>query len=184
MLFEDSIPNLGFLLGCIHLIVTFIVAIVTTYGSFRMFNVLTKDINVNSELNSNNSAVGILLAGILLASLFAMKPVIDPVVSTFYAFSLSGMTVTAFGEFAIYSLAYLIGTIIITLLTFWFTIAVFLKLTKAIDELAEIKKGNTAVAIVLAMAIVVMGCFLGEGINGFLDGVIPLPNLSRGDISP
>ena len=175
---------LGFVSGCVHLVISFALAIVATYGSFRIFDVITKDISVSDELNSNNSAVGILVAGVLLALSFAIKSVIEPVVSTFETFFFAEMTITAFGKFAVFSLAYLTGTIIVTLLTLWFTIAVFLKFTKKIDELAEIKKGNTAVAIVLAMAFVVMGWFLGGGINGFLEGLIPFPDLSSSDVTP
>ena len=128
--------------------------------------------------------MGILLAGVLLASLFAMKSVVDPIVSTFVILYGDGMTLTAFGKFAVFAIAYLAGTITVTLIAFWLAITSFISLTKNIDELAEIKKGNVAISIVLAMSIVVIGYFLGSAINGFLEGITPEIEISASNFPP
>jgi uncharacterized membrane protein YjfL (UPF0719 family) len=55
-------------------------------------------------------------------------------------------------------------------------------LTRRIDELAEIKNNNVAVAIILAVVLVIMGLFLADGINSFLNAVVPFPKLQEIEI--
>lgn len=167
---------IGLVVGGTHLVLSFVLAIASTYGSFRIFDFLTKDINENEELNANNIAVAVVLSGMLLSAAIVVKQVLSPAMSTFETFLYDGFSVAALAQFIGYFLGYLAGTLLITVIAIWLAIISFLKLTRGIDEFAEIKKGNIAVAVVLAVSIVIMGYFLADGIKALLDAVVPFPS--------
>jgi uncharacterized membrane protein YjfL (UPF0719 family) len=57
----------------------------------------------------------------------------------------------------------------------WF----FNRLTRGIDEMAEVKKGNVAPALVLGAVLIVMALMTSPGLQSVLDGLLPLPTLGR-----
>ncbi len=169
----------GITSGAVHLAIAFVLAIVATYGSFRIFDLLTRDIDESEELNNNNVAVGVMLAGMLLASAIVLKGVVSPAISTFQTYLYQGMTGIAWLKFLGFLVGYLAGSFAVTVSAIWIAITIFLRLTKNIDEFAEIKKGNVAVAIVLGTVIVIMGLFLGDGIQDLWEALVPFPPLSN-----
>lgn len=175
---------IGLISGGTHLVLSFVLALVSTYGSFRIFDFLTKDINENEELNANNVAVAVMLAGMLLSSAVVIKQVLTPMMATFESYLYAGLSVLSVTKFVGYFLAYIFGTLFITVIAIWVAISVFLKLTHGIDEFAEIKKGNVAVALVLAVAVLIMGYFLGDGIKALLDATVPFPVMQEMEFMP
>ena len=169
----------GVICGIVHLILSFILAIVATFGSFRIFDKLTKDIEEVEELKANNIAVSITLSGMLLASAFVLKAVITPAISTLQTYLYQGMTTVSWLKMTGFFLGYLAGALAITVGTIWLAMWSFMKLTRKIDEFAEIKNRNVAVAIVLATVIVIMGLFLGDGIRSLLEAIIPFPAMQE-----
>jgi uncharacterized membrane protein YjfL (UPF0719 family) len=65
-----------------------------------------------------------------------------------------------------------------SLAAIWLALRIFLRLTREIDELAEIRANNVAVAFVLGCVIVVIGLFLGHGIQSLLAAIIPMPSFA------
>ncbi len=169
----------GIICGIVHLILSFALAIVATFGSFRIFDKLTKDIEEVDELKSNNVAVSITLSGMLLASAFVLKAVISPAISTLQTYLYQGMTAISWLKLAGFFLGYLAGALAVTIGTIWLAIWTFLRLTRKIDEFVEVKNRNVAVAIVLATVIVIMGLFLGDGIRSLLEAIIPFPAMQE-----
>ena len=55
----------------------------------------------------------------------------------------------------------------------------FTKLTRNVDEMEEIRKGNVAPAIVLAAVMVVLALMTAPGLEMALEGLIPMPQLGR-----
>jgi uncharacterized membrane protein YjfL (UPF0719 family) len=58
----------------------------------------------------------------------------------------------------------------------------FMKLTKDLDELMEIKKNNVAVSVFLSVIIIAIALLLEPGIRTMLDALIPFPPISFIDI--
>jgi uncharacterized membrane protein YidH (DUF202 family) len=81
-------------------------------------------------------------------------------------------------------LLYAAGHLLIALSTGIAVIAVgvrtFMRLTRGIDELREIRDGNMAPALMIAVLIVVVAVLVSPGLQTLLDGILPLPELGRG----
>ena len=71
-----------------------------------------------------------------------------------------------------------VGACVLALGTWLFT-----KLTKGVNELEEIRKGNLAPALVLAAVMVVMALMTAPGLRTALDGLLPLPSLGRDEVT-
>jgi len=55
----------------------------------------------------------------------------------------------------------------------------FGRLTRGVDELAEVRKGAVGPALVLAAVMIVMALMISPGLQSVLDGLLPLPTLAR-----
>jgi uncharacterized membrane protein YjfL (UPF0719 family) len=58
----------------------------------------------------------------------------------------------------------------------------FSRLTRGVDEIAQIRKGNVAPAIVLGTVMVVIALMVAPGLETALDGLLPLPTLARDEV--
>jgi uncharacterized membrane protein YjfL (UPF0719 family) len=67
---------------------------------------------------------------------------------------------------------------IIAFIAIYTALLIFIKLTKDLDELKEIKNNNTAVGILLGIIIVSMALLLEPGIDTILNSLIPYPPIS------
>jgi len=176
---------IGLICGVVHLVLSFLLALLATFGAFRIFDKLTRDIDEVAELKANNVAVSVSLSGMLLSSAIIMKTVIQPAISTLQVYLYEGITGLAvlkvFGLVA----AYIAGAMILGIAAVWGTVLCFMALTHVMhdmDELAEIKKNNVAVAITTAVVLVIMGFFLADGINSLLKAAIPFPSFQPMEI--
>jgi len=173
---------IGLICGIVHLVLSFILALLATFGAFRIFDKLTRDIDEVSELKANNVAVSVMLSGMLLSSAIIMKTVIQPAISTLQVYLYEGITGLAILKVVGFVVAYIAGAMVLGIAALWGAVWCFMALTRRIDELAEIKKNNVAVAIVLAVVLVIMGLFLADGINSLLRAVIPFPTYQEVEI--
>ena len=60
----------------------------------------------------------------------------------------------------------------------------FVRLTPDTDELAEIRAGNVARAVVLAAVMIVLALLAEQGLETLLDALLPLPTLGRDLVAP
>jgi len=55
---------------------------------------------------------------------------------------------------------------------------IFIRLTRSIDEFAEIKKNNHAVGIFLSAFIISIALIIKPGVGKLLKGIVPFPEVS------
>ena len=77
------------------------------------------------------------------------------------------------------SAALLVGAVVLAAGALLFT-----KLTRNVDEIAEIKKGNIGSALVLGAVMIVMALVTSPGLETLLTGLVPLPELPSGQLRP
>ena len=56
-------------------------------------------------------------------------------------------------------------------------VLLFDRMTPGLDELAEVRRGNLACALLLSAILVVLALLTGPGLQAALDGLIPFPRL-------
>ena len=165
--------------GLVELLLSFVLGILVAFGAFRLFARLTKDMDEVDEIRKNNVAVAVVLVSMVVSTGLVARAAIYPVIG-----ALQSALVSELGPGAVAAVA---GRgVLYVLLSFAGAAGaiatgtkIFLRLTRDIDELAELRRNNVAVAIVLAGFILVMGLFLSRGVESLLAALVPEPAFGR-----
>lgn len=161
--------------------------VVGAFGVFlglRLLSLLLRQKDGDAELGKGNLAVGILQAASVLSLGLLLQ---HAVTATFDAMDLlyrgREFAPAMLGRFAVYAALHVGLSLIIGSLVMALGVTIYGRLTRGVDELAEVRRGNPAPALVLACVIVVMALVVEPGLRAALDGLLPLPVLPR-DVLP
>ena len=140
--------------GITELALSFGLGIAVAYVSFRLFARWTKGLDEIGEIKGNHAASGIVLGAMLIASALVVRQAVFPAISTLQTVLFAGGP-SARGILVLlgWTLLYVLLAFLSTLLAILAAVRLFLGLTRDIDELAEIRANNVAVAIVLGSVI-------------------------------
>ncbi len=145
-----------FALGAVLVIARILVSVVLSsaalYGGMRIFDRMTAGIDEWKEIKKGNAAVGLLLAAVMAGMMIMLQPRILDVVANIRA----DLPAQLVAELLILtSLNYLAGILVGTAVMF-LTLSLIDRLTPDLDEMAELKGGNLAVALVYSLALVLV----------------------------
>ena len=170
--------EIGLISGIAELVLSLVLGLLVTFVSFRFFGRAYAELNEKSGLAGNNVSVAIVLASMVLGTGIIVLQSLGPMISTFQTTIYNGLSVTTGLLFVGYVVGFAIGALLVAVLGISVATRVFLFLTHEIDEMAEIRQNNLAVAIALAAVILVISLFLGIGTKGFLMAVVPYPSIA------
>ncbi len=157
-----------------------LVVAVGIFVAIRLFGLLVRWGQADVELARGNVAEGVLQASAIFAfgilAQHAVRATFSAIDLSFHGERFSG---TVLVTTAIYGLihvgvAFLVGAVVLGAGTWLFTI-----LTRHVDEMAEVRKGNVAPALVLGAVIIVLAMVTSGGLETALEGLLPLPELGR-----
>jgi uncharacterized membrane protein YjfL (UPF0719 family) len=152
--------------GLIQLVIAIILAVVALYIGFFVFSRITKGMDEEKELARGNTAVGIIIASIF----FAIALVVQSGIS---GISVGIMKALAGDWLAIVvSLLQLILGIILAIGAIYLALNILDRLTKGVDEFEEMKKGNVAVALMIAGVIVSTAIIIQSGVIGITSALL------------
>jgi uncharacterized membrane protein YjfL (UPF0719 family) len=163
------------LIGIFELALSLGLGFLTVWFSFKMLARLTPQTDDFKAIKSNNTAVGILFGATILSVGLVVKQAAYPTVSSLQTILHRGLSWTGVLKLFGIGLGSIAIVMVIALTAVWMAVRLFLRMTKDIDELAEIQRNNVAVAVILGCMIVVIGLFLGHGIQSLLASIIPVP---------
>jgi uncharacterized membrane protein YjfL (UPF0719 family) len=157
-------------IGIIQLVIAIILAVVALYIGFSVLGKITKGIDEQKEIAKGNAAVGILVASVFIAIAIVVQSGVAGV-SSGISKTLSSMN-TGLDIFPlIASIFQLILGIILAIAAIYLALNILDKLTKGIEEFEELKKGNVAVALEMAGAIISVAIIIQSGVLGITAGL-------------
>jgi len=137
----------------------------------------------DDELRRGNVATAVLEAAALLSFGILVQHAVS---TTFSAMDLTyhghEPSPPMLGRFALYGLLHVSISLIVGTGALAIGTWIFGRLTRGVDELAEVRKGNVAPALVLGAVMVVMALVTAPGLQTALDGLLPLPVLDRDEL--
>jgi len=170
------------IIGIAKLAFGVVVGVVGIFLGLRLlgFILRERESDGDKDLQKGNIAEGVMQA----ASLLALGILVQHAVSaTFDAVDLlyrgQEFRTAMLGRFGFYALVHVSVSLIVGSVVIALGAWIFNRLTKGVDEIAEVRKGNIAPALVLASVIVVMALVSAPGLKSMLDGLLPLPELPR-----
>ena len=147
------------LVSVAQVIIAVILAAVASYLGLVLFSRATRDLDEWAELRKGNTAMGFVLGSIIVGIALILRPVltVPPVGDTgARLYPALALLVQAGGV--------LMG-LLLALSAIVFAVGLFDRLTGAIDELAELQKGNMAVAAVLVGVILSVSLLMSQAID-------------------
>jgi uncharacterized membrane protein YjfL (UPF0719 family) len=166
--------------GLIKVIFGGLVAALGIWIAFRGLNRLLGT-NALEDLQQGNTAAGIVHAASLLALgllvQHAIQATSDAVDLTLRTHPLQPAMLARLALSAVLHvvLSLGVGTAVLAL-----GVMLFDKMTPGLDELAEVRRGNIALALVLSAILVVIALLTAPGLQAALNGLIPFPRLPEG----
>jgi len=169
-----------FVIGLGKILFGILVGVAGVWLAWRLLGKLLRIGETEAAIAKGNASIAILSAASLLSlGLLAQHAV----TATFAAMDLMyrGQTLAApmLGKFAFYGLIHVGSSLAVGALSIATGAFLFNRLTRDVDEIEEIKKGNIAPALVLGAVVVVLALVAAPGLETTLDGLLPLPTLAR-----
>ena len=153
------------LLGLAQLAIAIILGAVVAFLSFYLFQWFTRDLDDWEELRQGNPAVGIVLGAILISVALVLRPALAVETHTWDA----GHQVYVQALLA-EALQVAIG-LVLAVLAIGLALLIFAALTRGLDEIAELKKGNLAVGGLLAGVVLGVGLMVSQAVSQIMTAV-------------
>lgn len=147
------------LVSVAQIIVAVILAAIASYLGILLFNRATRDLDEWAELRRGNTAMGLVLGSIILGIAIILRPAL-----TVPAVADAGARLYPIFATAIQVAAILLG-LVLALSAIIFAIGLFDRLTGQIDELAELRQGNVAVAAVMVGVILAVSLLMSRAVE-------------------
>jgi uncharacterized membrane protein YjfL (UPF0719 family) len=147
------------LVSVAQIIVAVILAAIASYLGILLFNRATRDLDEWAELRRGNAAMGLVLGSIILGIALILRPALTVPAMTDAGARLYPVLATAVQVAAI-----LLG-LVLALSAIIFAVGLFDRLTGQIDELAELQRGNVAVAAVMVGVILAVSLLMSRAVE-------------------
>lgn len=156
------------LLGLGQLAIATILGAVVAFLSFYLFQWFTRDLDEWQELRQGNPAVGLVLGAILVSVALVLRPALA-VETSMWDVGSQVYVQTLLAE----ALQVAIG-LILAVLALGLALLIFAALTRGIDEVEELKRGNLAVGGLLAGVILGVGMMVSQAVSQIMTSVSSL----------
>jgi len=164
----------GIAIAFFKLIVGLVLSIGSVYFGIYLLDRLTPDIDEWKEIKKGNFSVGLLLGGIVLSIAVIIQGVVSNVIdkispATSFA-AIAGVLLVA-------CIQLFIG-LIVSVLAIYLALRVLDGMTPDIDEVAELKKGNIAVATVMATIMLAIAFVIKSAVDSVMAAIDFTPFLT------
>jgi uncharacterized membrane protein YjfL (UPF0719 family) len=172
-----------FLIGIGKILFGILIGAAGVWMGARVLERLLRTGNMDAELEKGNAAEAVLAAaGLLSLGLLAKHAVTATFAAVDFLFRGQTVSGSALGKLAFYGFAHAALSLAVGAATLAIGIFLFSRLTRGVDEIEQIRKGNIAPAIVLGTVMVVIALVVAPGLETALDGLLPLPTLARDEV--
>jgi uncharacterized membrane protein YjfL (UPF0719 family) len=146
-------------LSLIQLIIAVVLGAIAAYLAFYLFQWFTRGVNEWEALRQGNAAVGVVLGAMLIAVAIVLRPAL--LVNT-AAWDVGG---GFFFRVLLAEAVQLAVGLVLAVVTLAVALYLFAALTRGIDEVEELKKGNLAVAGLLAGVVIGIGLMVSQAVG-------------------
>jgi uncharacterized membrane protein YjfL (UPF0719 family) len=164
---ENLVIGLGIALG--QLVVGLVLAMGSVYLGLKMFDKLTEGTDEMAELKKGNAAVAILLGAII----FSIANIVEGGVSSLTQTVVPGLSMMQVFAALVIGLVNLAIGVILAIFAIYIAISVLDKITVGIDEFKELRRGNVAIAIIMAAVLFAVSFVIKGAVVGMASVLSP-----------
>lgn len=161
------------LILAVQFALSILLAALAAYLGIWLFERATRDIDEWEEIRRGNPAIGVTLAAIVIGLAIILRPAVAgglPSGSGRLAPDL-GPSLYVFSVLLLMLVRALLG-LVLGIAAILFAVWLFIRLTQDLDEMAELRDGNMAVAAVLAGVIIATAVLVSPAVTGITDGLL------------
>jgi uncharacterized membrane protein YjfL (UPF0719 family) len=160
MSFESELVSIA--AAVLQFVVGLALAMASVYIGLKMFDRLTKGVNEWEAIKNGNVAVGILMAAVIISIATVVQSGVLQVTAHLDVTESLGDMLVGLG---IGLLNLLIG-LAAAIIAIFIAVRILDRITKDIDEMAEIAKGNVAVAVIMAGVLIAVSFVISAAVSG------------------
>jgi uncharacterized membrane protein YjfL (UPF0719 family) len=165
-------------LGILKVLISLVFSVAAVYFAIRFFDWLTKGIDEWKEIAKGNVAVAIYLAAFVFTVSLILEPGLSKLTTDISSFFSNGFALNILIWFT-FDLLSLILTIIISSLVLYVAIHLIDYLSHGMKKFEQLKKGNVAVAIILAAILIAVGLVIRQGVSVLVELTDPFRFIIR-----
>jgi uncharacterized membrane protein YjfL (UPF0719 family) len=151
-----------FFLSLGQLVVALVLSAVATYLTFYLFQWFTRDLDEWQELRQGNPAVGVVLGAILIAVALILRPALSVNTASW------DVGTERFLQIMLAEAVQLAVGLVLSVLILALVLYLFAALTRGIDEVQELKRGNLAVAGLFAGVVIAAALLVSQAIQDIM----------------
>ncbi len=159
----------GLAIALLKLIVGLALAMGSVYLGLKMFDKFTDGADEMAELKKGNMAVAILLGAIILS----IANVVEGGVSSLTNSMVPGLTPLELLAALFIGVVNLLLSVVLSIFSIYIAINILDRITVDIDEFKELRRGNTAVAIVMAAVLFSVSFVIKGAVAGMAAAISP-----------
>ncbi|PIP81980.1 MAG: hypothetical protein CO113_13585 [Elusimicrobia bacterium CG_4_9_14_3_um_filter_62_55] len=156
-------------------LLTIFLAVFVVFWSYKSFDKINTGFDAQTEIYNGNVAVATLMAALMFATSRIMREAIYPVISILQVGITGGGH--ALWTLGLYAIGHLFFAFLLSVGCVQFAMKFFAKLNSGFDEIEQIHKGNTAVAVIMGAVILIVAMFMQSGVSALTKSLIPQPEL-------
>ncbi len=160
---------IGLLISVVQLVAGLALAMGSVYLGLKMFDKLTEGTDEMAELKKGNVAIAILLGAII----FSIANVVEGGVSGLTSGVVPGLSFMQVVAALVVGAVNLAIGIILAVFSIYIAINVLDKITVGIDEFKELRKGNVAIAIMMAAVLFAVSFVIKGAVAGMASALSP-----------
>ena len=151
------------LLGLAQLVIAIILSAIAAYLAFYLFQWFTRNLDEWEELRQGNPAVGIVLGAIVISVAIVLRPALT--VNT----GLWDIGRALYVRVLVVEALQLAVGLVLAVITLALALFLFAALTRGIDEVEELKKGNLAIAGLLTGVVIGVALMVSQAIGQIMN---------------
>ena len=151
-----------------QLAVALVLSAIAAYLTFYLFQLFTRNLDEWEALRQGNAAVGVVLGAMLISVAIVLRPAI--VVSP----SVWDVGRDFFFRVLLAQVLQLMVGMVLAVITLTVALYLFAALTRGIDEVEELGKGNLAIAGLLAGVVIGVGLMVAQAVGQVMGWVASL----------
>jgi len=150
-------------LSLAQLAIAVVLGAIAAYLAFYLFQWFSRGLDEWEELRQGNAAVGVVLGALLISVAIVLRPALSVNTTTW------DMGTTLVLRVLLAEALQLAVGLVLTVVTLALALCLFASLTRGIDELEELKKGNLAIAGLLAGVVIGVGLMVSQALGQIMD---------------
>jgi uncharacterized membrane protein YjfL (UPF0719 family) len=167
------------MLALVEFLITALTSVLVVYTNYRLFIATNTDYDAEAELKKDNLGVAFLLAAQLIAAGLIVREGMYPTVNMLRLYYTAPTPYLTGTEVIALVAAHLGLVFFIAVTTISLALRLWGRLTKGIREGDELKRGNSAVGIVLGGVVLCVAMFISDGVSRLTKALIPQPTIGH-----